>query len=319
MANEEQLQQAQDTGFELARQAVANRNEALGRRARALAGSSGTLESPGSLSTGPTRSATLEGPASGSRGVLVAEGDSWFDFPFNDVLNSLEDDHGYDVESVANGGDTVESMAYSGGQLEDFLRCLERAQRRGIPPKAVLLSAGGNDVAGDEFALLLNHARSPNPGLNDTIIEGVIRERLVAAYVTILTAVTAASETYLGRALPILIHGYARPVPDGRGVFGIPFLPGPWLQPGFHSKGFGDLAENARMVGELIDRFNDTLREISERAEFPHVHYVDLRSVLSNELEGKAYREDWSDELHPTRSGFDRVANAFAEALERLQ
>ena len=35
-------------------------------------------------------------------GVLVAEGDSWFDYPFTDVLSELEDRHGYDVESVAS-------------------------------------------------------------------------------------------------------------------------------------------------------------------------------------------------------------------------
>src|SRR5229473_2502907 len=50
------------------------------------------------------------GPAV-STGLLIAEGDSWFDYPFHDVLRLLEDDHGYDVESVAHRGDTVEDMA----------------------------------------------------------------------------------------------------------------------------------------------------------------------------------------------------------------
>src|SRR5688572_3559393 len=46
-------------------------------------------------------------------GILVAEGDSWFDYPFNDVLSMLEDEHGFDIESVSHKGDTVEDMAYS--------------------------------------------------------------------------------------------------------------------------------------------------------------------------------------------------------------
>src|SRR6185295_11219041 len=46
-------------------------------------------------------------------GLLVAEGDSWFDYPLHDVLSMLEDEHGFDVESVARKGDTVEDMAYS--------------------------------------------------------------------------------------------------------------------------------------------------------------------------------------------------------------
>lgn len=46
-------------------------------------------------------------------GVIVAEGDSWFDYPLigkRDILDVLED-YGYQVESVADMGDTVESMA----------------------------------------------------------------------------------------------------------------------------------------------------------------------------------------------------------------
>ena len=53
----------------------------------------------------------------------IAEGDSWFDYPFHDVLSDLEDSYGFDVESVAHMGDTVEDMAYSDGQLDDFLAC----------------------------------------------------------------------------------------------------------------------------------------------------------------------------------------------------
>jgi hypothetical protein len=47
-----------------------------------------------------------------SAGTLLAEGDSWFDYPLHDVLRLLEDDFGYDVESVAHKGDRVEEMAY---------------------------------------------------------------------------------------------------------------------------------------------------------------------------------------------------------------
>ena len=53
----------------------------------------------------------------GSAGILVAEGDSWFNYPWTDILRLLEDEHGYEVESVAHYGDTIEEMAYSGGQL----------------------------------------------------------------------------------------------------------------------------------------------------------------------------------------------------------
>ena len=63
------------------------------------------------------------GPA--RSGVLVAEGDSWVDYPWHDVLRMLADPHGYDVESVADKGDSIESMAYS-GQLVEFRRLIEQ-------------------------------------------------------------------------------------------------------------------------------------------------------------------------------------------------
>lgn len=78
-----------------------------------------------------TPSAELVRAAGGtvSRGVLVAEGDSWFDYPWYDVLGLLEDQHQYDVRSVAHMGDTVEAMAYMGGQLANFSRELEKVIR----------------------------------------------------------------------------------------------------------------------------------------------------------------------------------------------
>ena len=83
-----------------------------------------------------------------SKGVLIAEGDSWFDYPLYDVLQILEDDYLYDVESVAHKGDTVEDMAHSGGQFEEFARRLEKLLRDNKVPRAILLSGGGNDIAG---------------------------------------------------------------------------------------------------------------------------------------------------------------------------
>jgi hypothetical protein len=142
-------------------------------------------------------------------GVLVAEGDSWFDYPLNDVLRILEDDHLYDVESVAHKGDRVEDMAYSKGQYEAFARRLEKLLRDGKMPKAVLLSGGGNDIAGDELAILLNHATSALPTLNEDVVRGVIDVRLRAAYASIISGVTAIASEYLGAPLPIITHGYA--------------------------------------------------------------------------------------------------------------
>jgi lysophospholipase L1-like esterase len=290
------------------------RTKELRRRTSAMRRPAGAARATGGPPVAPKLIRAVGGPA--SAGVLVAEGDSWFDYPLNDVLRLLEDHHGYEVESVAHKGDRVEEMAYGLGQLEEFTRRLEKLLRRNVIPKAVLLSGGGNDVAGPEFGMLINHARSPVAGLNQQILDGVISERIQAAYITILSAITRLCEQRLNLRIPILIHGYDYPVPDGRGFLGgWWFLPGPWLEPGFREKGYDALAVRIALAKQLIDRFNTMLQSVAGLSDFPHVKYIDLRNTLSV---GKDYKKDWANELHPTPAGFERVTDRFATELAAL-
>ncbi len=263
----------------------------------------------------PARTLRALGPR-GSTGLLIAEGDSWFDYPFNDVLRFLEDDHGYDIETVAHRGDRVEDMAYSGGQFEEFARRLEKLLRESRVPDAILISGGGNDIAGEEFATLLNHSASGLPALNQDVLRGVIDIRLRHAYAYLVAGLTEIARRYLNRPIPILMHGYDYPVPDGRGFFGgWSALPGPWLQPGFHRKGHADQSKNTQVMEAVIDAFNVMLRQLSRAPEFQHVRYVDLRGTLAND---QTYRTDWANELHPKPRGFAAVAAMFESAITGL-
>ncbi|MET0552629.1 MAG: hypothetical protein ABW221_06300 [Vicinamibacteria bacterium] len=262
------------------------------------------------------------GPAkrskSASPGLLIAEGDSWFDYPFFDTLERLEDAFGYEIESVAHKGDTVEGMAYDESQTQTLARLFERVAGRGGQPRAILLSGGGNDIAGDELAIMLNHAASGLPPLNDAIVQGVIDVRLKTALLTVVSGVTALARHYFDRAVPVLIHGYARPVPDGRGYLGGGWiLPGPWLKPGFTRKGYGDVKGNCALIGDLIDRFNAMLQTIPATPGLGHVTYVDMRPVLATDP-GGPYKKTWNDELHPTKPGFELVAGAFDRVIAGL-
>ena len=262
-----------------------------------------------------------------SLGLLIAEGDSWFDYPFCDVLGCLEA-RGYDVESVAHKGDRLEDMAHEPAQVDKLARLIERVGARGGRPRAILLSGGGNDIAGSEFAILLNHASSGLPRLNATVAAGVIDERLRAAMASLIGVVTRLSEVHFGQRVRVVVHGYDHAIPDGRGYLGGTWvLPGPWLEPGFRRKGYvtgerrkrvAALGANASAVRELIDRHNAMLERLVRdlAAEgVDHVRYVDLRGTLSNRLPAR-YLEDWNDELHPTRAGFELVADKIARAIE---
>lgn len=255
----------------------------------------------------------------GRSGLLIAEGDSWFDYPGNDVLALLEDNYGYRVESVAHHGDTIESMAYDSTQLRKLARAFEHVQQDGRrPPRAILLSGGGNDIAGTEFAVFLNHAESGLPPLNPNVVEGIIDERLRFAVGSVIAAVTELSEKFFGTKIPVLLHGYGYPVPDGRGYLGgFWFLPGPWLRPGFSAKGYEDRQKCCEILEVLVDRFNALLRSIAGSNGFEHVAYVDVRSLLSNELPS-VYRKSWDNELHPTEVGYALIAESFDRAIGKV-
>lgn len=263
----------------------------------------------------PKKARALVGSAA-SAGVLIAEGDSWFDYPRHDVLQMLEDEYLYDVESVAHKGDCIEDMAHSGGQFEEFARRLEKLLRAKRVPRAILLSGGGNDIAGDEFAILLNHAASSLPPLNDDIVRGVIDVRLRAAYARVIAGLTDIAKSYLGKPIPIITHGYDYALPDGRGFMGgFWFLPGPWLEPGFRKKGYKDFTKNSAVVAQLMDRFNVMLESVSANPQFSHVRYLDLRRTLSS---GSNFKKDWANELHPTETGFRLVTEKFAALIAKL-
>ncbi|HET9743043.1 MAG TPA: hypothetical protein VFQ00_09855 [Terriglobales bacterium] len=302
-------------GKQKAEQILAGRRLALEKRKRALAEREKKLRfdiratTPAGL--GPV--ATQE-----TAGFLLAVGDSWFDYPFHDVLKLLEDEEGYDIESAAHRGDPIESMAYQGGQLDKFARCLEKILARGAKPKAVLLSGGGDDIAGKEFGMLLNNATSSIAGWNSEILDGVINDRVLTAYKSITTSITEICAQHAIPNIPILVHGYDYPVPDGRGFAGGWPFPGPWLEPGFDEKLFTNLQTNVGLMRDLIDRFNRMLSGFSQDASFTNIRYIDLRGTLSTDLTNNAYQQWWANELHPTEDGFDRVTERFEEVLAQL-
>jgi lysophospholipase L1-like esterase len=306
------------SGRDMAEEVIAFRATKSRRRAaanRKMAAAPSRRRAPAASPKIPAKTKARLGPPASS-GVLVAEGDSWFDYPFHDVLQMLEDDYLYDVESVAHKGDCVEDMAHSGGQFEEFARRLEKLLRANKVPRAILLSGGGNDIAGDEFPILLNHAASSLPTLNEDIVRGVIDVRLKTAYARIISGLTTIAKAYLNRPIPIVTHGYAYAVPDGRGFLGgFWLLPGPWLKPGFQKKGYADLGINGEVIVQLINRFNDMLEDVTANPQFGHVHYLDLRKTLKNDVTYKRY---WANELHPNETGFELVTKKFANVISTL-
>lgn len=250
-------------------------------------------------------------------GFLIAEGDSWFNYPlFDEIVEKLEDRHRYRIASAARWGDTAENILFTeGGDGKKLVKAFEKMKADGRVPRAVLLSCGGNDIAGDQFVLLLNHRQSPEPGLNLPIVAEVFG-RLKVTISGVVGMLKAIGQRVFQKDLPVILHGYGRAVPDGRGFLGVSLFSGPWLAPSFGQRGYTDLAERVAIMADLIDRFNTMQQEIA--AAIPAVGFVDARGALSNELQGGRYQDDWANELHPTGKGFGAVAALFDAAIKQF-
>jgi hypothetical protein len=182
-------------------------------------------------------------------------------------------------------------------------------------PQALLISAGGNDVAGDEFFSFINNARSSLPPVNQDVLNGVVSSTFKNAYQYLIdTALSAAAD--VGITMPVFTHSYDYPWPDGRGV--ISFLGwkvGSWFDPTFNQKNYpnnspDDLKVRHDILVQFIDAATIMLQGLAEDARYAgKLFHVDLRGTLVTE-------SDWANELHPGNPGFSKLADKIDAALQ---
>jgi hypothetical protein len=243
--------------------------------------------------------------------VLVAEGDSWFDYvPGTDIIDCLRGNHDYEIENYANAGDTLENMIYGTGITRRFERSTPTINAvlrtlGQLKPRAFLFSGGGNDVAGEEFESYLNHADSGLPPLRTTYLNDMVNVVFRKYYVDLIGKVAAVSpDTY------IVTHGYGHTVPTGDAVsWWFLTFAGPWLRPALAKKGIMDPIIQRQIVKDVIDTFNTMLADVAQHHKM--FRYVDLRGLIDPDT-------DWANELHLRNSAYARVAQCIHEEIQSL-
>jgi lysophospholipase L1-like esterase len=255
---------------------------------------------------------------------LVAQGDSWFDYlPGWDLIDWLKSAHGHDIDDIGVAGSTLNDIVYGlvpvnwlgVAQSDDVDRLTELIHRIDqIRPDAVLLSGGGNDIAGPEFFSFVNNAVSNLKNPNAEVLDGVVNQTFAKAYADLVGLINAQAQQ-MGYSLPIFVHGYDYPWPDGRGLTMFNLV-GPWFNDTFNKKNYpynGDattLQVRHDIVAAFIDSFNKMLAGLA--ANYPGVvNYVDLRGTLQT-------KDDWANELHPNNDGFGKLADKINLALHTV-
>jgi len=233
--------------------------------------------------------------------TIIAEGDSWYRYVIGKaVIFHLEKQLNIEILNLASPGDEVSDML-SLEQKKRLVRELKRGPARRQKYDFLLFSGGGNDLVGvDRFYKWLHPYKK---GM--TAKQLINRKTLKAAfellsfdYEQLIEARTQHSPN-----THIIVHGYDFAIPTGRGVCGR----GPWLKPGLERRNIP-----AKLRREVVQEFLKTFDRLLNRLANKHgnMSVVQSQGVLSD--------KHWANELHPTNTGFKKIANEFAEEIVAL-
>jgi hypothetical protein len=230
---------------------------------------------------------------------VLALGDSWFHYPFNNLITPLSEAlERPTIFVIGENGARADELC-TGQWLANFRRMLE-----GFPGiRLVCISAGGNDFAGvgdlDDKVLKPDCSgeatvdgcyRAGQPDATFTAIGAAYRD-IVAATAAIRPDVT------------VLVHNYDYAIPDGRALPGLrSWLKLPMDNCRVPSAGAPLDGIRRDLVRDLIDRFtlalDDVVSNATGRGE-PAVELVWSAGTLAD--------SQWANELHPKPSGFNRL------------
>lgn len=209
--------------------------------------------------------------------------------------------------------------------LQNLCTTLKIMIEGGKSPLAILLSAGGNDVTGVRLSRLIATDDPAGPALQADVVAQTVDVQMRAWLEYALDRITTACTTaQSGKTIPIVIHGYDFPVPDGRHTLaGMLFKRLWWLYPSFvPPQVLGGLAalapysaENVEVMQQLILRLNTMQKTVAALPRFHgHVIHADLTGTLSSAQD--SYQTHWDNELHPSEAGFTLLTEKLVAIMQ---
>jgi hypothetical protein len=237
---------------------------------------------------------------------LIAQGDSWFDYPLpllapSDVIAHLRSmPLSPTILSLAHHGEAAEDML-GVRKLKMLKEQLEDVAHNGAFD-AILFSGGGNDLVGDQFRLWINDSATVDGDSAQALRDNRAADILgvVQAAYEDLVAMRDKIATQENRSIPIFVHSYDFAIPSGIGVCGA----GPWIKPGLDDRGWSQ-DDGPSIVKALLLEFDELLNSMA-------AHAADFIVVPT---QGTLSAGQWANELHPTPEGFAAITAKFVTAL----
>ncbi len=163
---------------------------------------------------------------------------------------------------------------------------------------AILVSMGGDDIVGDQFAVYLNYGGVKTVSGR---FQGAL-DLVRASYCDLF-----AMRDLFAPDVPIFGHCYDYALPNGvpaAAVFG------PWLQPSFNFA-YYNFSDAQQVVVDMIDKFHAMLSNFASDAK-NNFYLIDTRNTIAP---NNASPNGWANELHPYPSGFGSLADKFLSSL----
>jgi hypothetical protein len=248
---------------------------------------------------------------------FLAIGDSWFEYPLNgngpslgntaivapSQLGSMGSPPPQILNQALHGQATTAVLSYENQEtlislLQDPDQWLNQQTHL---PDAILLSAGGDDIVGDQLAIYLDYGGG---GLNAQRFQGVLNS-VQASYMDLF-----AFRDIFAKGVPIVAHCYDYAVPNN--VHPV-CVAAAWLYPSLTFAGY-DYNEGLTIVGQMIDRFHDLLVALAANPAY-NFSVIDTRSTLTRDA---SQPNGWANEIHPYPPGFTALANKFLIGLRGM-
>ena len=239
--------------------------------------------------------------------MLLAHGDSWFNYPLNgNRWPSPDTDIIAHLKKMGSPPPKILNISHFGDATTDEMglpkqqRLIEALQNPknwlDKKPDAILFSGGGNDIAGDPFCIYLNYKDPGSSGLDSDRFAGRLAS-MRASYLDLFLF-----RNRYASGVPIFGHcyDYARPMQRH------PPCTGPWMKPSLTFTGWNP-EEGAAIIGDAIDQFKAMVDKLEASGEYDFT-VVQTHNTLA--------ATDWANELHPYPPGFEKLAQKFQSALQ---
>lgn len=249
---------------------------------------------------------------------IVAEGDSWFDYPRRFVLSGKPANvvdwiqrktrrRANLLRLASNGAEAVEMLA--GDQRFELCKILELGVDLGNPVDVVLYSGGGNDVAGRyRLDRILKSDASGAETAADCFLKQKLRDRMKQIELGYLDLIDVCAR--YSPSTVIVTHTYDYPFPDGReATFLKAIRRGPWLLPFLE-----DAKVPTRLLRPAVAHLIDTFAEMMHGLAKKHPE----RLVVTETRNTLRQRALWKDELHSKSEGFEKIAKKVYASLRDL-